>query len=647
MKQHIRSVYSIRFLIPALVAIMFIATIVTISVNFLLISLHETDAAAINMAGRERMLSQKMTKDAALIVKNDSEEQKGRLIDDLKEASTLFDNSLKALKDGGKDSGLSPATNERLVSELNKLEDIWRPFYSNVKGIMEAKKGSQEVESGLKYLNEHNLELLNQADAVTKALEDLSHLKDTYAKIFQYITLAGGVCFIIIVSFFTKRLIITPLERALGAIREAGYGRFERVLPPVGPREVRELCTAFDSLSSGMIGQFSTLNAQNSVIEKVKGSIKASNNNILKYGDEIEAIAEDVASAATQSMENLDTVATATKDMSTATNEIARSVAVTAQKTNDAQSQTAAAAKSIGRLSESSEKIGAIIQVINNIASQTNLLALNATIEAARAGEAGKGFAVVANEVKELAKQTAGATEEITHMIHAIQSDTTEAVKAVEEITQAVSEVNDLANTIASATEEQTATVSEITRNIDQAAEGARRVKTQADTLLEHTSNFAYIRRALGLGEDAMAAVVSDITILMAQVSVNTEIMDRLLEYTPDVSRVKNIICQHMQWKEKVIGGIVENVPPEVETDPHRCGLGRFLEVYQPDSPAIKELISRLIPVHERLHRSAIEVQKRIASGQIDSLMEYFETEADPLFKQTMELLYQWMALAK
>ncbi|MGB9712401.1 MAG: type IV pili methyl-accepting chemotaxis transducer N-terminal domain-containing protein, partial [Dissulfurimicrobium sp.] len=185
MKQHIRSVYSIRFLIPALVAIMFIATIVTISVNFLLISLHETDAAAINMAGMERMLSQKMTKDAALIVKNDSEEQKGRLIDDLKEASTLFDNSLKALKDGGKDSWLSPATNERLVSELNKLEDIWRPFYSNVKVIMEAKKGSQEVESGLKYLNEHNLELLNQADAVTKALEDLSHLKDTYAKIFQ------------------------------------------------------------------------------------------------------------------------------------------------------------------------------------------------------------------------------------------------------------------------------------------------------------------------------------------------------------------------------------------------------------------------------------------------------------------------------
>jgi len=111
--------------------------------------------------------------------------------------------------------------------------------------------------------------------------------------------------------------------------------------------------------------------------------------------------------------------------------------------------------------------------VITSIAEQTNLLALNATIEAARAGEAGKGFAVVANEVKELAKQTAQATEEIGQKIGAIQTDTKDAVHAIAEITTIINQVNDISNTIASAVEEQTVTTTEIGRNVQEAAKGA------------------------------------------------------------------------------------------------------------------------------------------------------------------------------
>ncbi len=179
--------------------------------------------------------------------------------------------------------------------------------------------------------------------------------------------------------------------------------------------------------------------------------------------------------------ENIQLVSSATQDLDTAANEIAQSVAETARITNEAQGKAQETNEVINRLGESSDKIGNIIQVINTIAEQTNLLALNATIEAARAGEAGKGFAVVANEVKELARQTADATQEITTMIQTIQADTKEAVSSVEEITAIVAQVNDLANTIASAAEEQTATVSEISSNVSDAASKVEDVRDKAD----------------------------------------------------------------------------------------------------------------------------------------------------------------------
>jgi CHASE3 domain sensor protein len=180
-----------------------------------------------------------------------------------------------------------------------------------------------------------------------------------------------------------------------------------------------------------------------------------------------------VSAASEQVSKNIQVVAASAEELMASIKEISKSSTEAARIARNAVAVADQTNQRIGKLGESSVEIGKVIKVITSIAEQTNLLALNATIEAARAGEAGKGFAVVANEVKELAKQTAQATEEIGQKISTIQGDTKDAVQAIGEISTIINQVNDISNTIASAVEEQTVTTTEIGRNVQEAAKGS------------------------------------------------------------------------------------------------------------------------------------------------------------------------------
>ncbi|GAB1695008.1 methyl-accepting chemotaxis protein [Krasilnikovia sp. M28-CT-15] len=186
--------------------------------------------------------------------------------------------------------------------------------------------------------------------------------------------------------------------------------------------------------------------------------------------------AEMVSSAALQVSANVDTVAVAAEEMTASIREIAGSATDAAGIARGAVEVAKAANATVAKLGVSSAEVGNIVKVITSIAEQTNLLALNATIEAARAGEAGKGFAVVASEVKDLAQETAKATEEISSRIQAIQTDTGAAVSAIAEIADVIERINTYSDTIASAVEEQTATTSEIGRNVGEAATGTTNI---------------------------------------------------------------------------------------------------------------------------------------------------------------------------
>jgi methyl-accepting chemotaxis protein len=192
-----------------------------------------------------------------------------------------------------------------------------------------------------------------------------------------------------------------------------------------------------------------------------------------------------VASGAGEVSSNVQSAAAGSDEMGASIREIAENANNAAQVASSAVTVAQSTNDTVAKLGTSSEEIGNVVKVITQIAEQTNLLALNATIEAARAGEAGKGFAVVATEVKDLAQETAKATEDISRRVEAIQADTTSAVEAIAEISRIISEINDYQVTIASAVEEQTATTNEMSRSIGDAAHGSTNIAGNINSVAE------------------------------------------------------------------------------------------------------------------------------------------------------------------
>ncbi len=384
-----------------------------------------------------------------------------KIMEQLKEFSSLFDKMVEAKKDEIKAVDELNNKSEQIIGLINKVEN-------NV--LANGRKLSSNVASSM--------------EASTKLID-----KSKYT---QIIFVIAAFALALVIGMLLSGFIIRPLNKTIEILKDIAQGEGDLTirLDDSAKNEMGQLGKWFNVFVAKLQGIISDISGNCVELDKSSNSLLTISQKMSQGADSMSDRSDSVASAAEemnsnmssvaaaveQSATNINMVSAAAEEMTSTINEIAQNTENTRATSNRAVERTKKASANIQNLSASAQVIGKVVETITDISEQTNLLALNATIEAARAGESGRGFAVVAGEIKNLAQLTAQATQEIKEKIGNIQDSTKDAVSEVQEIAAAINSVNEMVDTVAAAVEEQSATTKEIAANVSQAAIGIQEV---------------------------------------------------------------------------------------------------------------------------------------------------------------------------
>jgi methyl-accepting chemotaxis protein len=303
--------------------------------------------------------------------------------------------------------------------------------------------------------------------------ENTAETRYQSTKVWVIVLLIASALIGVALAAGVARLIVAPLGRCVAALDRIGRGDLTTRIEVESRDEIGRLSQTLNQTASAVSGMVGKVHNSSDLLASASDRLSAVSAQLSASAEEASAQVNTVSDSADRVSQGVRAVSAGAEEMGASIREIASNAGEAAGVAADAAKTAAATNASVTKLGDASNQISTVVALITSIAEQTNLLALNATIEAARAGEAGKGFAVVASEVKDLAQETAKATEQITAQVGAIQAESEGAVEAIGRIATVISTISDYTTTIASAVEEQTATTSEIARSVSEAAEGS------------------------------------------------------------------------------------------------------------------------------------------------------------------------------
>ncbi len=500
---------------------------------------------SINLAGLQRMRTVKLGYLTHRYFSSFNDKTKAELVGAIKKTIANFEETLMGLQFGSKTLGLKKPASREVLANIGPVEALWKSRKATILKVVNL-KGSFDKEMS-RIANEHTAEIVKAATVLNHGIAASANAQARRVLIIMAVMVCFSAALVIFFLYRTTRLVIAPIEKVEEMVKKFAGGDLTgrvRINNKSFGKEIKDevysLTMSVNAMADSMSDIVGKIGNSSVSLGSSSSQLASSSSNMNEGVNRQSAQTAQVATA----MEEMNAAVIEVARNSHSATEAARSARDIAARGGDVVGQAINAMKDVAEstdvtgttiksLGKSSEEIGTIISVINDIADQTNLLALNAAIEAARAGEQGRGFAVVADEVRKLAERTTKATKEISEMINTIQDETTQAVDAMEEgthkvengvklaneagdalaqIVTGVEDVNDMIGQIATAAEEQSATAEEIARNMENISEAAQ-------------SNVDAINDVSG-ASGSVAEIASELKTLVERFVVTSRVVD-------------------------------------------------------------------------------------------------------------------------